>query len=225
MQADEPKQPVKSAAPVAHDLPKPEIEPSVRTLELMFDAKKVLTEQLEQAEQMHQEFRQKSPFLFIKSGDPLAKLVFIESKRTDLQLRRVNLQSQLAAIKNSIKSTDPIKNQEQAAMVALMKLQMRGVDIAAIKNAITTDGKITPTAPELVLLYSEAMQSELDEMENTGRALDDLYDREQKLARERSYSELQDDRLRNKVIQCRLLLEAITKKLAEFTPSRTEQGK
>jgi RNA polymerase sigma factor (sigma-70 family) len=225
VQADEPTQ---SVTP-ARQFPQKGSEPSDRTLEertlqLILEAKKTLSEKLEAAEQAHQDFRLKNPHIFLRGSKPLSRLESIDAKRTELRLKSIDVESRLATFKIALKMTEPPGNQEQAARAALIKLQLRGIDIAGIRKALAADGKEIAAA-ELVRSYADALESELEEIKTSFRALDDLLEHEQKYLREISNSELQDDRLRNQIIQNRQLLDAITKRLSEIALIRAEKGK
>ena len=69
-----------------------------------------------------------------------------------------------------------------------------------------------------------ALESEISSDDALLKELDDMYDQQTKMVREISYSELQDDRLRNKILQSRQLLDSITKKLAEITLAKDFGG-
>jgi RNA polymerase sigma factor (sigma-70 family) len=220
VQADEPKQPVKGSSAVATTTPQktPE-EPLDKTFELLFEAKKVLMEKLEQAEQDHQDFRLKNPYVFFPNSNPRSRLESISAKQTDLRVKRIELESRLTILRAAMKSASDSEGKERAARTVLLKLQMRGIDIAAMRKAVATD-KSESTASEFLRTYGEALESELEELNSTSHALDDMFEKEQKMLREISNTELQDDRLRNRVIQNRQLLESITKRLSEVNLMR-----
>jgi capsular exopolysaccharide synthesis family protein len=78
----------------------------------------------------------------------------------------------------------------------------------------TTDKKVTPL--DSVETVISALDSQITADDSLLKELDDMFEQQQKLAREISNSELQDDRLRNQIIQNRQLLESITKRLSEI---------
>ena len=92
----------------------------------------------------------------------------------------------------------------------------------APNGTTSPDKKVMPL--DSVEAVIAALESEINSEDALLKELDDMYDQQQKMAREISYSELQDDRLRNKIIQSRQLLEAITKKLAEITLAKDFGG-
>src|SRR5262249_273045 len=78
----------------------------------------------------------------------------------------------------------------------------------------STDNKVK--ALDSVEAVISALESEISADDALIKELDDMFETQQKMAREISNSELQDDRLRNQIHQNRQLLESITKRLSEI---------
>jgi capsular exopolysaccharide synthesis family protein len=244
---------------------------SDRTLELILDAKKTLTEQLETAEQMHQDFRQKNPFVFFQTSDGGARsniyvqrLINIEKKRGEVQVQKAEFTQKVNDLRKVYKEQGESAAQQRIAMLGVklaLTEQLASINkdilqleltkkllmnrfgknhpsILEVEDQIQTyRDKLAKPAPngttaaekkvmslDSVEAVIAALESEISSEDALLKELDDMYDQQQKMAREISYSELQDDRLRNKIIQSRLLLEAITKKLAEITLAKDFGG-
>jgi RNA polymerase sigma factor (sigma-70 family) len=222
VQAQEPTQAAKPNK-VTSDPPRLSNEQLQKTLELLHDAKRVLAEKLESSEQEYQDFRLKNPFVFFHNSptNPKTRLDSIHSKQTELSLKKVEIEARLTFLKSTLKAGSDTAERERATRVALLKLQIRGIDAASLRKAISTEGReVSPN--EFLQYYADALESELEEMNRTARGLDDMADHEQKTLRELSNYELLDERLRNRISQQRALLDSITKRISEINVTRPE---
>jgi hypothetical protein len=190
-----------------------------RSIELLKDAKRMLAEDVEKAEQKHQDFRLRNPFFFYQSeGGPaiinvyVARLSKIESKRVEIRMKRIEMEAQASFIDDMIKAIKDADGREKAAKAILLTLQRRGVDVAAAQKIA---GK-NDSATDVVQLLVSSMQSEGKQLVQFEKELDDMHEQQQKLAREISNSELQDDQLRNAIVRYRGLFETLARRLSEI---------
>jgi hypothetical protein len=180
---------------------------SDRTLELILEAKRVLTERLEEAEASHQDFRIKNALLTFgpeQSKNQFDRLAAIDSKKLSLVIAMTELEGRLAwlekalADKNNLAMVE-LKVNEWAARVGFEKL--------------SKEERQNLDAPHA---YQNYLKQELAETRSIELALDKLAESERERARKLSNLELRDDMLRNRVVQSRQLLESITKRLSEI---------
>lgn len=177
--------------------------------------------QLKEAEQEYQDFRLKHPQLFVKGADFQSRITSMEKQRSEVRLKRVELETKLAFLKTALApGTDP-EGMERAARIALLKLQLRGVDIVNMRKSVAADGK-DGSAVEFARLYSDAIQSEIEEVRAWLKALDDLFEGEMKTARELSNYEAQEERLRTKIMANRTLFDAIVRRIKELNPRKDQ---
>jgi RNA polymerase sigma factor (sigma-70 family) len=227
VQADEPKPEAPSTKAVTTNSQNQQVEPE-KTLQTLLDEQNKLLEQLEKAEQEHQDFRQRSPIVLFTGSNakPLAwvRMESVNAKRTELQLKSIELDTRLRRIRSLLDKQQDQASRDEIARTELVKLQARGVDMVGMRKLLTTDGK-EPSSSELISRYALATESEIEEMRTTIHTLDGWYDQEQKALRELSYSELQDDRLRNKIIQTRKMYDEITKQVADMKLQKNEKPK
>jgi RNA polymerase sigma factor (sigma-70 family) len=195
-----------------------------QTTELLREAQRILKQDLVQAEEAWTEFRLKNPHLiFTPKDNRRSKIEPIEAKQMELALRRIEIETRLEFLREAAKESTDISAKDKAAALALLKLELRGVDIKAISDAANRkhreffDDSKEGLNTFVVRLYIDALESELRDIERTRSALSDLQDREIKSARDLMHLELMDDRLRNAVTQQRQLLDTINKRLAELT--------
>jgi polysaccharide biosynthesis transport protein len=234
---------------------------SDRTLELILDAKRTLSEKLETSEQEYQDFRLKNQFTFFqneggRSNIYVARLANIEKKRSELQIQKADFQQKVNDLKKVYKEQGEAAAKQRIAMLGVKlaitdqlgllekdmlvlelalrrKLNAYGPnhpDVLEIKEQLqlykdklarpgisngSTDSKVK--ALDSVEAVIAALESEIGADDALLKELDDMFDQQHKSARELSYSELQDDRLRNRIHQNRQLLESITKRLSEIS--------
>jgi len=229
VQADEPKQPAKTGAPAATTDPlvRLDVKAIDETLKLLLEAKRTLGEQLEQAEQEHQDFRLKNPFP-LSQDNRRARIETIDAKLLELRMKTVEIQTRLSFLKGALKDAKDEGTRNLAAMSALQKLQFRGVDVRTLRNSL--EGKLIGDTKEgleylVVRAYVEGLESELLDNKVSTSALDDLRGSEIKTLKEISNYDLKEERLRNAVIQRRKLVDAITKQLQEITIYRHMEGR
>jgi hypothetical protein len=111
-----------------------------------------------------------------------------------------------------IKAIKDADGRDKAAKAILLTLQRRGVDVAAAQK-IAGKGD---SAADVVQLLVSSMQSEGKQLVQFEKELDDMYEQQQKLAREISNSELQDEQLRNATGRYRELFETLARRLREI---------
>jgi RNA polymerase sigma factor (sigma-70 family) len=198
-----------------------------QTIELLRDAQRLLKEDLLQAEQAQIEFRHKNPHvIFSPKDNRRSKIEPIEAKQMELALRRIEIETRLEFLREAAKESTDLPAKDKAAALALLKLELRGVDIKAISDAANRKHReFFEDSKEglntfVVRLYIDALESELRDIERTRSALSDLQDREIKTARDLLHLELTDERLRHSVVQQRQLLDTINKRLAELSLMR-----
>jgi polysaccharide biosynthesis transport protein len=244
---------------------------SDRTLELILEAKKTLSDKLETAEQAHQDFRQKSAWTFFTTNDGGARsniyvqrLINIEKKRSEKQVEKAEFQQKVNDLRKVYKEQGEAAAKQRIAMFNIklaLTEQLNAIEKEILtlelmkKTALNRYGEKHPTVVELseqIQMYKDklarpspnastspdkkvmpldsveavlaALESEISSDDALLKELDDMYDQQQKLAREISYSELQDDRLRNQIMQSRQLLDTITKRLAEINLAKDFGG-
>jgi uncharacterized protein involved in exopolysaccharide biosynthesis len=180
---------------------------SDRTLELILEAKRTLTENLQISEQAHSTFRANNPLLV--GGSDQAKLQFerlssVEARKTALSANRVEQETRLGMLEKAVADKNPsvaitLKVNEWAARSGFDKLPQearQGIDATHA--------------------YIAFLKQELDESRASEKALDQLLAIERERAKQYMMSQMQDDRLRNQIVQNRQLLESITKRLSEI---------
>ena len=193
-----------------------------RSYELILEAKRTVAEKLEHAEQAHADFRKKAPPSYIRGSVNFVRLRLdpIETKLTELKIKEAEVGIRLSFLEKYLKSGGDQKAKNGAAEEALVNLQMRGVDVPALKKIPATMESRFPAGVNfegmVIQAYSEALQSELLDINMTRMALTELLSREENELREIQSFELQDQRLRNAISQNRQLLDSIVKRLSEI---------
>jgi hypothetical protein len=182
-----------------------------KSLELLQQAQEMLVNKVETQQQKYQEFRMRNPFTMFrgsKGSNVLAeRLTRNEATLQDLQRRQAEVAARLALVKN-------VGDSEKDASALLILAQRRGVDLAAIRQAV---GKETVSPLEMLHTYASSLRLESEELEQLIVATENRREREQKMAREMSAYEIEEDKLRNGLEQSRELLKAIVKRLQEIS--------
>jgi RNA polymerase sigma factor (sigma-70 family) len=231
VRADEPRSEQKADKTAIAEDPARRIAAQMdRSLALILEAKRTLTEKLEQAEQAYQDLRLNHPTTFAgTNSNPRVRLDSIEAKQLEMRLKRVDIQTRLSFLKASLKETKDKSTRNSAAALALQKLQFRGVDVRAIREslnaALVADANIEGADYLVVRAYIDGLESELSDLDTSMSALNNLRDNETKVLREHWNFELQAERLRNQVMQNRQLLESIVKRLSEINLAKDQYMK
>jgi hypothetical protein len=217
-------QPPKAPEQARVNPPQSSLDSIHRTLELILEAKRSLGERLEQAEQALQDFRLRNPFPTFMSEQARGRLGAVSAKQTELQVENSMIKSRLSVLQDLRQPKSDGSQSEQSARVALVKLQLRGIDVEKIRKAASPDGKEI-SAAELLRIYMEALQSESEEIKLSLKSLNELSENQSKVLREMINYELQEERLRNNIAQNRQLLDVITRRLSEINLIKDRESK
>jgi polysaccharide biosynthesis transport protein len=181
---------------------------SDRTLELILDAKRTLSEKLESSEQQYVEFRLKNPRVGSEPEQTklkLERLSAVEARRIMLATARADLEGRLAWAEKAI-------TEKSGSLPLMLKANEWAARIGFDKLPKEARNGMDAGQAYIAFLKQEIVENRLIE-----KGLDQLFEAEGTRAKEQMEYQLQDDRLRNRIAQTRQLLESITKRLSEIS--------
>jgi hypothetical protein len=164
---------------------------SDRTLELMFEAKKTLTESLASAEQMHADFRKANANVMggvdqVKSQR--ARHDAFEEKVTALKISQLAIESRLSSAEKAV-AQKPIP-------VAFSLKVVEWADRSGF-NKLPKEARQELDASQAYVAY---LKHDLADNQSEQAALNRLIENENEIIKQANYALMQDERLRNRII-------------------------
>jgi flagellar motor component MotA len=129
----------------------------------------------------------------IPSGKPniyVQRMIAIETKRKEFRPIRNEMERQISFISDALSAAKDDQAKEIVAQAMLTALQKQRVDLAALQRKA---GKDT-SATGLVGAFLSLMRTDLENMDRSLQEMDEMYDQQQKMGREASYTEMIRDR-------------------------------
>lgn len=189
---------------------------SDHTLELIMEAKRKLSQNLQQAEQDYMDFRQKNPFLNYR-GDQTEKmkhatLSALLDKKAANMASRAELEGRLAWAQNAVNNKDE-----------MLAFQLK-VNEWASRSGFDKLPKESRQGLESHQAYINVLKQDLAENQAIRKGLNDAIDEEQNRLRDLQNYEHVEERLRNAIASQRTLFDSIVKRLQEVNLVKDDGG-
>jgi hypothetical protein len=174
-----------------------------REVQLLMSAQETLRNDVEMCSEKYRAFCEKAPVLLYRSAAGgrnmyLERLTKVESRRGELQLKMIELQEELGQVNAVLQkeAASPLGSQGQAARGLMLLLKRKGVDLGGVRKRADQAEVKEPNDVELLKAYGDSLTAEVESTKGVQRALDALFEKEQKDALELIGFEMQQQRLK-----------------------------
>jgi hypothetical protein len=174
-----------------------------REVQLIMSAQKTLRDEVEVCTEKYLAFCGKAPVLLYRTAAGgrnmyLDRLAKVDARRGELQLKMIELQEELGQVNAVLQkeAASPPGSQGQAARALMLLLKRKGVDLGGVRKRADQGDVKEPNDVELLKVHGDSLTAEVESTKAVQRALDALFEKEQKDALELITYEMQQQRLK-----------------------------